>query len=120
MLFSLFLLFVATEITYADQASESWIPEVIALPDDAEMQTNRNIGPRIRMLSFSTETDAAELLEEWSVALKADGYSLRPQRAELSGTTIEFSGGDILNAKVETSASIEDDRAVITLDATLR
>ncbi|HBZ42999.1 MAG TPA: hypothetical protein DEO85_02860 [Maritimibacter sp.] len=119
MLFGLVLTLFATVIVYADEMPQSWVPEVLALPDDAEIQTDRAIGSSIRMFSFSTATDVDELFGDWSAALESDGYSIRPHEAELEKTAIEFSGRDILNAKIATEVASADDRVVITFDATL-
>jgi hypothetical protein len=96
------------------------VPEVLVLPSDAEVQMDRAIGSSIRMFSFSTATDVDELFGDWSAALESEGYSIRPQRAELEETAIEFSGRNILNAKIATEVASGGDRVVITFDATLQ
>lgn len=119
MLFGLFLSLFATVIVYADEISQSWVPEALALPSDAEIQTDRSIGSSIRMFSFSTATDVTKLFSEWTAALESDGYSIRPQGAELEETAIEFSGQSIINAKIATKAASGSNKVVITFDATL-
>lgn len=118
--FAVVLSLFAAAIVYADEIPQSWVPEVIALPDDAELTEDRSVGSSIRMFSISTETDVEVLLGDWSAALKDDGYSIRPQHAELNKTTVEFSGHDILNAKIATEAASIGDRVVIAFDVTLR
>jgi len=119
MLFGLLLSLFATVIVYADEMPQGWVPEVLALPGDAEVQMDRAIGSSIRMFSFSTATDVDELFGDWSAALESDGFNIRPQQAELEETAIEFSGRNILNAKIATEAASGGDRVVITFDATL-
>ncbi len=119
MFFGLVLTLFATVIAYADEMPQGWVPEELALPDDAEVQTDRAIGSSIRMFSFSTATDVDELFSDWSDALEGGGYDIRPQQAEVEETSIEFSGQDILNAKIATEVASGGDRVVITFDATL-
>lgn len=119
MLFGLVLSLFATVIVYADEMPQGWVPEVLALPSDAEVQMDRAIGSSIRMFSFSTATDVDKLLEDWSAALEKEGYNIRPRQAELEETAIEFSGRNILNAKIATEVASSGDRVVVIFDATL-
>jgi hypothetical protein len=112
-------LFVAV-IVRADEMPQGWVPEVLVLPEDAEVQMDRAIGSSIRMFSFKTGADVESLFEDWSSALEGEGYSIRRQQSELEGTAIEFSGGHILNAKIAIEAASTGERVVITLDATLQ
>ena len=80
----------------------------------------REIGSSIRMFSFTTQDDVGALFEMWSKALDDDGYTVRIQPADIAGTTIEFSGREILNAKIATEVASDDVLSVITFDATLR
>lgn len=119
MLFGIALSLFAAVIVYADEMPHGWVPEVIVLPEDAEVQMDRAIGSSIRMFSFSTGADVEELFGTWSSALEAEGYTIRMQQAELEESVIEFSGQNILNAKIATEAASGRDRVVITFDATL-
>ncbi|MEI4194278.1 hypothetical protein V8359_00495 [Roseovarius sp. E0-M6] len=119
MLFGLVLSLFATVIVYADEMPQGWVPEVLTLPGDAEVQMDRAIGSSIRMFSFSTAADVNELFGDWSAALENHGYNIRPQQADLEETAIEFSGRNILNAKIATEVASDGDRVVITFDATL-
>ncbi|MGX0877393.1 hypothetical protein ACSSV4_002081 [Roseovarius sp. MBR-154] len=119
MVFGLVLSLFATAIVYAEEMPQSWVPEVLTLPDDAEVQMDRAIGSNIRMFSFSTAADVDDLFADWSDALESDGYNIRPQQADLEETAIEFSGRDILNAKIAPEVASGGDRVVITFDATL-
>ncbi|MGO4917747.1 hypothetical protein [Pseudogemmobacter sp. W21_MBD1_M6] len=114
------LAFFASAIVLADELPQGWVPEILSLPGDAEVTTDRSIGSSIRMFSFKTQDDIGNLFETWTDALDKDGYTVRPQPSELDGTTIEFSGRDILNAKIATEVVSDDARSVITFDATLR
>ncbi|GAW33795.1 hypothetical protein RA2_00839 [Roseovarius sp. A-2] len=119
MVLGLVLSLFATVIVYADEMPQSWVPEVLTLPDDAEVQMDRAIGSSIRMFSFSTAANVNDLFADWSDALESDGYNIRPQQADLEETAIEFSGQNIMNAKIATEAASGGDRVVITFDATL-
>jgi len=81
---------------------------------------DRAIGSSIRMFSFSTAQEVEALFSDWSAALEENGYTIRTQQAELDETAIEFSGRDILNAKIATDVASEGERRVITFDATLQ
>lgn len=120
MFLGLTLALFATVIVYADEIPQSWVPEVLTLPDDAVVEMDRAIGSSIRMFSFSTETDVDTLFQDWSNALENGGYSIRLQQAELDQNSIEFSGQNILNAKIATAAASTGDRVVISFDATLK
>lgn len=111
---------LASAIVFADELPQGWVPDTLSLPGDAEVTMERAVGSSIRMFSFKTEDDIGSLFEIWTAALDEDGYTVRPQPSELDGTTIEFSGRDILNAKIATEVVREDARSVVTFDATLR
>lgn len=112
--------FFATAMVFADELPQGWVPEILSLPGDAEVTMERAIGSSIRMFSFKTQDDIGNLFDTWSEALDEDGYTVREQSSELDGTTIEFSGHDILNAKIATEVVSEDARSVVTFDATLQ
>lgn len=120
MLFGLALTLFLAAMVYAEEMPQDWVPDVLSLPPDAEIEMDRAIGSSIRMFSFRTAADAKELLRAWSEALANDGYNIRPQQTELEETAIEFSGGDILNAKIATDPASGDGKVVITFDATIR
>lgn len=119
MLFGIPLVLCAAVVSYADEIPQGWVPEALTLPEDAEVQMDRAIGSSIRMFSFSTEADVDQLFGDWSTELEDSGYSIRPQQAELDQSAIEFSGRNILNAKIATTVASDGDRAVVTFDATL-
>jgi hypothetical protein len=120
ILLVLVLSLFATVIVYAEDMPQGWVPDVLVLPDDAEVMMDRAIGSSIRMFSFSTAQDVEALFGDWSAALEENGYTIRTQQAELDETAIEFSGRDILNAKIATDVASEGERRVITFDATLQ
>ncbi|MDR7127596.1 hypothetical protein J2X53_004446 [Pseudorhodobacter sp. 4114] len=109
----------AAVVVYADEI-QGWVPEAIILPDDAEVVMNREIGSSIRMFSFSTHADVRTLFRDWSAALEESQYSVRPQQSEFDEAAIEFSGEDILNAKIAAGVINGDEPVVITFDATLK
>jgi hypothetical protein len=119
MIFGLVLALFAAVIVCADEIPQSWVPEALTLPDDADVQIDRAIGSSIRMFSFSTAADLDALFADWTVKLEDGGYTIRPQQAELDQTSIEFSGRNILNAKIAAAPASSGARAVITFDATL-
>ncbi len=119
MLFGIPVVLFAAVVGYADEIPQGWVPEALTLPDDAEVQMDRAIGSSIRMFSFSTEADVGKLFGDWSTELEDSGYNIRPQQAELEQSAIEFSGRNILNAKIVTAPASNGDRAVVSFDATL-
>ncbi|WP_354538787.1 hypothetical protein [Roseovarius sp. MBR-6] len=120
ILFSLALSLLLTAMAHAEEPPQDWVPDVLALPADARVQMDRSIGSSIRMFSFTTAADVEELFRAWSEELARDGYNIRPKQAGLEETAIEFSGRDILNAKIATEPAADGDRTVITFDATLQ
>jgi hypothetical protein len=119
ILFGLVLVIFAAVIVNADEIPQDWVPAALTLPDDAEVEMDRAIGSSIRMFSFSTEADVGALFGDWSTKLENSGYNIRAQQADLGQSAIEFSGHNILNAKIATAAASDGDRTVITFDATL-
>lgn len=120
VLFGLILSLFAAGMVYSEEVPQDWVPQVLVLPEDAEVELDRAIGANIRMFSFSTGADLETLFGDWSAALEEDGYDIRPQQADLDEKVIEFSGRDILNAKIGAEATTGNDRTVITFDVTLR
>lgn len=59
---------------HADSVRQDWMPSVLDLPADAEVLTDREIGPTIRMFSISTAEGVDELLSRWRESLHAEGY----------------------------------------------
>lgn len=116
-----FLVFSAffANTAFADDRLQAWIPEVISLPEDAVVVMDRAIGSGIRMFSFTTGADPVALLDTWANALSQSGYVIRSQDPELGQTLLQFSGRDILNAKIAVEPDTSPDRAVISFDATL-
>lgn len=89
------------------------------MPEDAEIQTDRAVGSSIRMFSFETGENAEDLMQDWTVKLEENGYSVREQSADLGQSSIEFSGADILNAKIVPTVNVSSDNTLISFDATL-
>lgn len=92
IMFGLVLSFFLAVIVSADEMPQGWVPEVITLPDDAVVMMDRAIGSSVRIFSFSTEADVKAVFGHWSVPFEENGYTIRPQQAEINETTIEFSG----------------------------
>ncbi|MEE4120291.1 MAG: hypothetical protein V2I65_14895 [Paracoccaceae bacterium] len=114
------LILRVTSAAEAQGSRQDWLPEALKLPDDMEIVADRQIGSTIRMLKFHTFADAEDLLVMWEDALRSNGYAIgRGQDEPLDGL-IEFSGSEIVNAKIIAATRDEDRRSVIEIDATLR
>lgn len=109
-------------VASADIALQDWIPNVLDMPDDAEVVADRQIGSTIRMFSFSTQEDGSDLLREWQRALQENGYIIQSARDDLIENAVEFSGNGINNAKIlATSVAGEGENGtLIEFDATLQ
>jgi len=114
------LVLAASIAALAEDALQDWLPEALEFPADMEVVTDRAIGSSIRMFSFSTARDGEELLAEWEVALQEAGYLINQSQDDIIGSAIEFSGDDILNAKILVAPQSNGDITVIEFDATLR
>lgn len=115
-----FLVLAASLAALAEEGLQEWVPEGLELPADTEILSERSIGSSIRMFSFSTARDGEELLAEWEVALQEAGYRITQSRDDILGKSIEFSGNDLLNAKILVAAQSDSELSVIEFDATLR
>jgi hypothetical protein len=104
---------------HADSDRQDWMPSVLDLPADAEILTDREIGPTIRMFSISTAEDVDELLSRWRESLHAEGYVMFEEGIGSMERVIEFSGGGISNAKIIIAPSSIEGRRVVEFDATL-
>ncbi|MBQ1202962.1 MAG: hypothetical protein IIX61_04035 [Loktanella sp.] len=120
MLSALALTVTTSAITMAEEMPQSWVPDVLAMPDDIEVLTDREIGGSLRMFSVNTAVDVDELLAEWEEALRMAGYTITQAQGESLDRVIEFSGQGISNAKIAVTPSTLDDLAVIEFDATLQ
>ncbi|TFL16254.1 hypothetical protein [Jannaschia formosa] len=109
----------ASAVVYADEHLQDWVPEVLAIPDDAEVLTDRAIGSTIRMFSIATGAEVDALFVEWEESLNANGYSVLQGADDLLDRSIEFSGPGIANAKIIVALTTDDDRRIIEFDATL-
>jgi hypothetical protein len=109
----------ATMVLHADDAPQSWVPDVLELPADREVISDRSIGSTLRMFSVTTERDPEALLAEWEAALRASGYAIVQAQSDIVDQAIEFSGEGIGNAKIAVAPATADGRAVIEFDATL-
>ncbi len=106
-------------LAHAEVALQDWIPDVLAMPADAEVVTDREIGSTVRMFSLSTDEDVGPLLASWEEALRNGGYSIERDTEELVEGAIEFSGPGISNAKIVANRTAEDGETLIEFDATL-
>lgn len=106
-------------LAHAEVTLQDWIPEVLTLPADAEVVTDREIGSTVRMFSVSTGEDAGPLLASWEEALRTGGYAIERDTEELVEGAIEFSGPGISNAKIVANRTDEDGQTLIEFDATL-
>lgn len=109
----------ANAIVYADERFQDWIPDVLAIPEDAEVVTDRAIGSSVRMFSISTGANVETLFADWEESLSTNGYPVTQKEGELQGRSIEFSGPDIANAKIILAPITDEGRHLIEFDATL-
>lgn len=107
-------------IAVAGEAPQAWVPDVLDMPADAEVLSDREIGSTVRMFSFSTAEDTEALLGTWEQALKDNGYLIEQATDELLEGAIEFSGEGIGNAKIVASPMPDAGRNLVEFDATLR
>ena len=119
VLVAAWLVLAATAIVYADEHVQDWIPEVLAIPDDAEVVTDRAIGSTVRMFSIATGVDVDALFANWEESLSGNGYPVLQGANDLLERSIEFSGPGIANAKIIVAPTTEEGRSVIEFDATL-
>lgn len=96
-----------------------WVPDALAIPEDAEVVRESAIGSSIRMFSFATGADVDRLFAEWEEGLTENGYVVRESDVALSDRSIAFSGPGILNASISEATVAEGDRSVIEFEATL-
>ena len=112
------LLTVISSASVAQEATESWLPDQLTLPQDATVTVDRAIGLSTRMKTLTTEADPELLFQQWQASLSEAGYDLRDQSPTVAGTQIQFSGYAIDNAKIVVLPSA-DGYTVIQIDATL-
>ncbi len=121
MIVALLIVLAASAIVRADEHLQDWIPDVLEMPEDAEVVADREIGSSLRMFSISTEADVDALFADWQEALSENGYLIDQEADEGLERSIEFSGPGIGNAKIIVAPTIEgQDRSLIEFDATLQ
>jgi len=113
------LVLAASAVVHAEQRVQGWIPEVLTIPEDAEVVTDRAIGSTIRMFSITTGADVDALFTDWEESLDTNGYPVSQGQDELLDRSIEFSGPGITNAKIIVAPITDDGRRIIEFDATL-
>ena len=123
MLLAAAIVLAASAILHAQDAmtgwTQDWVPEILAVPQDAELLTDRSVGSTIRLFSFSTAADVDQLFIDWETALREGGYVIDQGADDLLDRSIEFSGTGIANAKIVAGVTDQDGRTVIEVDATL-
>lgn len=119
MLFAAWFVLAASAVVHAEEHLPDWIPEVLAMPEDAEVVTDRAIGSTVRMLSIATGADIDALFAEWQQSLNEGDYPIKRGAEDLMDRAIEFSGPGIANAKIILAPTTDDGRSVIDFDATL-
>lgn len=118
-LIAAWLVLAASAVVYADEPLQDWIPDVIAIPDDAEVVTDRAIWSTVRMFSIATGADVDALFAGWEESLSDNGYPVTQSADDLLDRSIEFSGPGITNAKIIVAPTTDDGRSIIEFDATL-
>ena len=111
---------LAAAVAHADIDLQDWIPDVLTLPSDAEVVTDRQVGSTVRLFSFQSGVDPSDLLADWEEALTTNGYAIQRERDELVENSIEFTGPGIANAKVVATPTADQDRTLFEFDATLQ
>lgn len=119
MLFGLFLSMFTAAVVFADEETQGWIPDVLTMPEDAEVLMDRAIGSTVRMYSIATAADVDALFSEWEESLGSNGYPVTQGAEDLLDRSIEFNGPGIANAKIIVAPTTDDGRSVIEFDATL-
>lgn len=109
----------ASAAVYAEELLQDWIPDVLTIPDDMEVVTDRAIGSTVRMFSIATGADVDTLFRDWEESLNDNGYTIQQGAGDLLDRSIEFSGSGIANAKIIVAPTTEDGRSLIEFDATL-
>jgi hypothetical protein len=103
----------------AEEPRQDWLPDDLAMPEDAELVTERAIGSSIRLFTISTAEDVDTHFAAWEESLRENGYEIIQGEDEVLARSIEFSGGGISNAKIILSPTTNEDRRLIEFDATL-
>jgi hypothetical protein len=123
MAMAAFIVIAASAVLHAQERleewSQAWMPTELAVPEDAELLTDREVGSTVRMFSFATAQDVEALFADWEVALESGGFQIDQSPDELLERSIEFSGTGITNAKIVAGHTDGDGRTVIEVDATL-
>jgi hypothetical protein len=118
-LIAAWLVLLASAVVYADEHLQDWIPDILTMPDDAEVVTDRAIGSTVRMFSIATDADIDALFAEWEAGLNETGYPVMQGADDVLDQSIEFSGPGIANAKIIVAPTTDDGRTIIEFDATL-
>jgi hypothetical protein len=113
------IVLAASAVVSADEHLQDWIPDVLVMPEDAEIVTERSIGSTVRMFSIATTADTEGLLTDWEERLNSNGFPVTRTADDLLDGSMEFSGPGIANAKIVVAPTTEDGRNVIEFDATL-
>lgn len=109
----------ASAAVYAEELLQDWIPDVLTIPNDVEVVTDRAIGSTVRMFSIATGADVDTLFRDWEESLNDNGYTIQQGAGDLLDRSIEFSASGIANAKIIVAPTTEDGRSLIEFDATL-
>lgn len=114
------LMFATSFSAFAqEEVPQSWVPEVLEMPEDIEVLSDHQVGSSLRMFSFSTSADVDDLLDKWEDDLDLGGYTMLAAQIDTLDRVIEFSGQGISNAKIAVTPSQVEGRYVIEMDATL-
>jgi hypothetical protein len=109
----------ASAVVHAEEYLQDWIPDVLTMPDDAEVVRDHAIGSTVRMFSIATNADVDALFADWEESLSNNGYPVARGTDDLLDRSIEFSGPGIANAKIIVAPTTDNDRSLIEFDATL-
>lgn len=120
----LLALALAVSVQAQDQNAEPplpgwWLAEM-TMPDDHRIEAVREVGSRIRMLAFHTDTDADTLLTGWAERMEADGYAIDWSVNPDGPPSFEFEGEAVLNGQAVSTPCHEGCASRIQVDMTLR
>ena len=111
---------LAAAVAHANIDLQDWIPDVLSIPSDAEVVTDRQVGSTVRLFSFQSGVDPSDLLADWEDELVTNGYAIQRERDELVENSIEFTGPGLANAKVVATPTADQDLTLFEFDATLQ
>lgn len=119
VLIAAWLVLAASVVVHADAQRHDLSPDVLAIPDDEEVVTDRAICSTFRMFFIATGADVDALFADWEESLSGNRYPVTQGADDLLDRLIKFSGPCITNPKIIVAPTTDDGRSIIEFDATL-